>query len=270
MSSGWWYLHILVSLDSPIHIGRYSNQLVRWWQHLDAWLFQCLWLLYSPLSQGNGFSSQKPCCAAWCSSALTWWYSTGNILRWQLRTWKIIWRSCVIPMMFSDNSVAENLPRKFRKFQNGAYFGQIVLKKEWHNWRNLSSAAMCHSVDEDTLTINAYIVQYPVNKLDFELAKIHLLNHFCSCILQVANHLYVCSELPTKLAINLKQLYWQSNFLEAAFQILQTHVQNDVFQYGNKKANTGKWHHDDDMVSTTLPINQMTKTPQPDFKTPDD
>jgi len=65
-------------------------------------------------------------------------------------------------------------------------------------WNNLSAAAKHHCVDEDTMQNESEIAQHLVDKSDFHLVKMHLLNHFSDHIRQLGNLLNVSSKLPEK------------------------------------------------------------------------
>jgi hypothetical protein len=72
---------------------------------------------------------------------------------------------------------------------------------------NLSAAAMCHHIDTDKMQIKSEIAQHPVDESDFNLMKIHLLNHFSDHIGQLGKHRNVSSELPEKAMMDRKQAY---------------------------------------------------------------
>jgi len=102
---------------------------------------------------------------------------------------------------------------------------QLALHKqeEWESdpaWNNHSAAAKRTRVYEDTMQIESEIAQHLVDESDFNLVKLHLLNHFSDHIPWLGNVLNVHSELPEKAMMDLKQAYRQLNRHEAAFQIL--------------------------------------------------
>jgi hypothetical protein len=87
-------------------------------------------------------------------------------------------------------------------------------------WNNLSTAAKCRRVDEDTMQIESEIAPHLVDESDINFVKMHFLNHFSDHIHQLHNLVNVSSELPEKGMMDHKQVYRQSNGHEAAFQIL--------------------------------------------------
>jgi hypothetical protein len=96
-------------------------------------------------------------------------------------------------------------------------------------WNNLSAAAKRRHVDEDKTQIEWEIAQHLVDKSVFNFVTMHLLIHFSDHIRQLGNLFNVSSELPEKAIMNLKQAYWQSNWHEAAFQIMRTKAQKEAF-----------------------------------------
>jgi len=109
-----------------------------------------------------------------------------------------------------------------------------------------------------------------VDELDVKFVKFHHLNNFSDHIRQLGNVLNVSSEFPEGAMLDLKQAYQQSNWHEAAFQILWTKARKEVFQYREVNANAAKQCRKDDIPLTKAPIKRMMKTPQPEIKTLDD
>jgi len=124
-------------------------------------------------------------------------------------------------------------------------------------WNTLCVAAKRCCVDKDKLQIESEIAQHLVDELDFTFVKMLLLNHFSDHIRQLGNLINVCSKLPEKAIIDLKQVYWQLDRLEAAFQIIPTKSQKAVFQYPEPNGNAAEQCRNDDMPSTKLPIKWM-------------
>jgi len=122
-------------------------------------------------------------------------------------------------------------------------------------WDNRSAGAKHSRIDEDKTQIGSETAQHLVNQSDFIIVKMHLLNHFSDHIRQLCNLLNVSSELAEKAMIDLKQAYRQLDCHVAAFQILRTKPQKEVFHYQELNANTAKQHRDDDMPSTKAPTS---------------
>jgi len=118
-------------------------------------------------------------------------------------------------------------------------------------------AAKHRRIDEDKTLIESDIAQYLVDELDFDFAKMHLLNHFSDHIRQLGNLLNASSELPERAMMDLKQVYRQSNRHEAAFQIVQTNAGKEMCQYRELNANAARHLCDDDMPLTKVPIKRM-------------
>jgi hypothetical protein len=74
-------------------------------------------------------------------------------------------------------------------------------------WNNLSAAAKRPRIDEDTTQIESEIAQHRVDKSDFNIVKMHLLNHFSDHIRQLGNLLNVSSELPETAMMDRKEAY---------------------------------------------------------------
>jgi len=98
----------------------------------------------------------------------------------------------------------------------------------------------------------------------------HLLNHLSDHIHQLGNRSNASCELPERAMIDLQQAYRKLKRHEAAFQVLQTKADKEVFQYRELNANTPKLHRNNEMPLTKAPIKQIMKNPGPEIKTLDD
>jgi hypothetical protein len=68
-------------------------------------------------------------------------------------------------------------------------------------------AAKLYHVVDDKMLIMSELAQYLVDKLDFNLVRMNLLNQFSNRIHQVGNHLNARSELPERVMIDSTQAY---------------------------------------------------------------
>jgi hypothetical protein len=89
---------------------------------------------------------------------------------------------------------------------------QLTLNKleDWESdpgLNNPSAAAKHHRVDEDEMQIESEIGSNLVDESDINFVKMHFLNHFSNHIRQRVNVLNVCTELPEKAMMDLKQVY---------------------------------------------------------------
>jgi hypothetical protein len=57
------------------------------------------------------------------------------------------------------------------------------------------------------MQIEADIAQHLVDESDFNFVKMHLLNHFSHHICQLGNLVYIRSELPDKVMMDLNKAY---------------------------------------------------------------
>jgi len=173
-------------------------------------------------------------------------------------------------VVFSRFRASKSTKKILETFKKHLTLGK---QEEWESdptWDNLSAAAMHHQVDDDTMQIESEIAQHPVNELDFDFVKRHLLNHFSDHIRQLGNFLNVSSEHPEKVMKDLKQPYTQWNCQEAGFQILRMKARKEVFQYWELNRNAAEQRRDNDLPMTNVPINRMMKNPRPEIKTLDD
>jgi len=143
---------------------------------------------------------------------------------------------------------------------------KYALNKQWerdsdHAWKKHSMAAKRRRADEDKMQIESDIAQHHVDESDFNIAMMHVLNHFSDLICQLRNLLNASSELPAGVMIDLKQVYRQWNCHEAAFMSLWTKAWMEVFQYRVLRANSSKQRRKNEMPLTKAPFIRMMKTP---------
>jgi hypothetical protein len=74
-------------------------------------------------------------------------------------------------------------------------------------WMNLSSTGKRCRVDKDQIQIKPLITQHLVDKSDFNIVKIYLLNHLSNHICQLGNLLNIRAEHAEKVLMDLKQAY---------------------------------------------------------------
>jgi len=146
-------------------------------------------------------------------------------------------------------------------------------QKQWESdtaWNNLSASATCRRVDEDIMQIESVSAKHLVDELDLNFVNMHLLNHISDHIRQLGNLLNASCELLERAMMDLEQVYRQSNHHEAAFQIVQTKAQKEVFQYWELNANPAKQCQDNEMPLTKAPIKWMIDDLRPEVKTLDE
>ena len=176
----------------------------------------------------------------------------------------------------SSERCLQSIPRQEIKHDGlGSVEKQLSLEKPKEResnlvWTNLPAAVMRRRVDEDTMQIKSEIAQHLLLELDFNLEKMHLLNHFSDHIRQLGNLLNVSSELREKAMMEPKQVYREWNHHEDTYQMLRMTARKEVFLYREVNANAPKQHCNDNMPLTNAPMKQMMKNPQPEIKTLDD
>jgi hypothetical protein len=74
-------------------------------------------------------------------------------------------------------------------------------------------------------------------------------------------------ELPESAMMNLNQVYWQLNYHESAFQILQITVPKVVYFWWKQNANTVNQCCDDEIPLNKVTTRQVIKTPWPEMNT---
>jgi len=121
-------------------------------------------------------------------------------------------------------------------------------------WNNLFAPVQRHSVDQDKMRRVSKIAQNLADESDFNFVKMHLLNDFSDHICKLGNPLNASSELPEKAIMDYEHVYRQSNSHDAAFAIVWTNDQKEVFQFRELNANPSKQHRGNDTPPTKVPI----------------
>ena len=65
-----------------------------------------------------------------------------------------------------------------------------------------TAAAKCHTLDEDSMQMKSGIAQHVPNELDFNLVKMHLLNHYSDHVIQLGILLNASSELSDRATLD--------------------------------------------------------------------
>jgi len=121
-------------------------------------------------------------------------------------------------------------------------------------WNDISASAKCHCIDRDRMQMESEITQDLVDKSDFKVMKMHLLNHLSDHVGQLGSLLNASSELPDWEMKHLEQAYCQSNRHETTILILGTNNLHQLFQYRELNAYMAKQRRDIEKPLTEEPI----------------
>ena len=109
--------------------------------------------------------------------------------------------------VFSQFFASKSTMRVWEALKNQLTLNKQEEQESDSTSNNLSMAAKCYHVVDDTMLIMSELAQHLVDKLDFYLDTMHFLNQFSNRIHQVGDYWNARSELPERAMIDSTHAY---------------------------------------------------------------